>query len=96
MHKTVNRLAILKTLLPILINKIKLKTTTTYINNSNELVWKWDTLKIYNTSDTLMYRLIKTFDTNGNVLTYLTENWLNNTWVNISKETYTYDAKSKI
>jgi hypothetical protein len=57
---------------------------------------EWDTLLIYNSTDTLLNRIIRTFDGKGNVMTFLIENWQSWAWVNSSRESYTYDTKGNM
>jgi hypothetical protein len=42
------------------------------------------------------YRETDTYDANGNMLSWLEEQWTNGQWVNSSRGTYTYDANGKL
>ena len=54
-------------------------------------VWEWDTILTYDTLG-LFQRHIQTYDANGQILTYLKEDWLSNTWENSYKSASTYDV----
>ena len=60
--------------------------------NTKSLVWNWDTIITYDTSNALYKRYTQTLNTQGNVLIKLIEQWQTNTWVNGYRHTYTYDA----
>ena len=65
------------------------------ISDPKAVVWKWDTITTYTVLDTL-YRLIQTFDMNGNILTYFIEVVNNNAWVVLWRHTYINDVNGNI
>jgi hypothetical protein len=77
-------------------NKLIGNTNPSATSDSRSLVWKWDTIITFDTLTLLLERHIRTFDMQGNTLTYQIQNWVNNIWENNVRFSYTYDANSYI
>ena len=82
------------------INKISDNHKSDYLKSTNPnaskaVIWNFDTIIAFNTSDQVQ-KITQTFDNYGNILMYKIEDWLNNTWINYSKNTYTYDASGNM
>jgi YD repeat-containing protein len=75
--------------------------TNTMQNNyekSKAIIWSFDTLILYNASNSLIARITQTFNNYGNVLIILTETWnsTNNSWYIFGRKSYTYDANGNM
>jgi hypothetical protein len=69
-------------------NKFKQKST-------NAIIWNFDTIVTFDTSNNQYLRITQTFNNYGYVLTNKIELWQNSAWVNGQKYSYTYDANGK-
>ena len=67
----------------------------TGIKTQKSLVWKWDTILSYDTSQ-LRYRYSQVFDNKGNVMTLFMEQRVGNAWENCVLYTYTYDSSGNL
>jgi hypothetical protein len=54
--------------------------------------WKWNSYIAYDTLDNAMCKETRVFDTSGNVLTLLHQDWQLGSWQDYWRYTYTYDA----
>jgi hypothetical protein len=73
--------------------------TNTMQNNyekSKAIIWSFDTLILYNASNSLNARITQTFNNYGNVLITLTERNGPNSWYNWERKSYTYDANGNM